>query len=724
MKTEETLLRVESAIFEGKMEEAIALLSPIYKANPSLVHAEAFTSIVETYTTLLTYMIKGYDDPERHKLYHKMLHELYRVTSDVLVSWRCKHIDAYIEAFRTDAMLNRSHDFISNVLESFVADLAICSLSSETEQKAKYTELFARHEKFMVRLFCALFISLQWTEQDSTFYGQLLLSPMIEADDSLLLVSALTLANMYVYDERKWLTLYHIYSQAENEKLRQRALVGWAISLSEQGQFFTRQTETLTKVLADENVCKQLLELQEQMFLCTNAETDKAKIEKELMPDLLKQSQLRITDYGIHENEEEALRNILHPNAEEEAMERMEQNFQRLKEMEKAGSDINFGGFSHMKSFPFFHQIAHWFAPFSFHHPALEDAKEKLPSTQIFEVFFVNGMFCDSDKYSMVLGLGHVFDRLPSEAKQLIDDKGIPSIVDLTLKQDESSATIRRLYLQDLYRFFNLYSKRANLLSPLTNGIAPEKRFLNVSIFLGADFNRFKLRLAQFLLRKQMYQELGVLLQTVPSDKIPQTESWVIVMGSYYYHSHDYERAIGFLQNALKTMSANVRILQLLAKVAMDSKRYEIASACYEQIDEEQPTLHTMLNKYLAYIHIGETDQAVKQSYEIYYKYPEESLTQRVLAWSLLNDGQPQKAEKYYQNLLTATNPKKEDKLNAAYCYWAQGNLVETHRLLVSINDLDFVAREIYKDERLLSQYKIEATDCQLMIDALKLINQ
>lgn len=723
MKTEEILLRVESAIFEGKMEEAITLLTPIYRDNPSLVHAEEFASIVDTYTTLLTYMIKGYEDPDRHKLYHKMLHELYRVTSDVLVSWRCKHIDAYIEAFRTDAMLNRSHDFISNVLESYVADLAICSLSSEAEQKAKYTELFARHEKFMVRLFCALFISLQWTEQDANFYGQLLLSPMIEADDSLLLVSALTLANMYVYDERKWLTLYHIYSQSENEKLRQRALVGWAISLSKQEQFFTRQTDILATALADEDTCKELLELQEQMYLCTNAEADKAKIENELMPNLLKQSQLRISDYGIYENEEDALKNILHPNAEEEAMERMEQNFQRLKEMEKAGADINFGGFSHMKKFPFFNQMAHWFVPFSFHHPALEGAKDKLPNTQIFEMFFANGMFCDSDKYSMVLGLGRVFDRLPSEAKQLIGDKGVPSMADLTLKE-ENSATIRRLYLQDMYRFFNLYSKRSDLLSPLTNGIAAEKRFLNIPIFLGTDFNRFKLRLAQFLLRKQMYQELGVLLQTVPSDKIPQSESWVIVMGSYYYHSNDYERAIGLLQNALKTKSANVRILQLLAKVAMDCKRYELASACYDQINDEQPTLHTMLNKCLAYIHIGKTDQAVKQSYEIYYKYPEESLTQRVLAWSLLNDGQPQKAEKYYQNLLIATDSKKEDKLNAAYCFWAQGNLAETHRLLVSINDFDFVAQEIYKDERLLSRYNIEPTDCQLMIAALKLINQ
>ncbi len=722
MKTEETLLQVETAIFEGKMEKAIALLSPIYKDNPSLVHAEKFASIVDTYTTLLTYMIKGYDDPDRHKLYHKMLHDLYRVTSDVLVSWRCKHIDAYIEAFRTDAMLNRSHDFVGNVLESFVADLAICSLSSETEQKTKYAELFARHEKFMVRLFCALFISLQWTEQDASFYGELLLSPMIEADDSLLLVSALTLANMYVYDERKWLTLYHIYSQAENEKLRQRALVGWAISISKQSQFFTQQTQTITTTLSDERVCQELLELQEQIFLCTNAEADKNKIEKELMPNLLKQSQLRITDYGIHEKEEEVLKNILHPNAEEEAMERMEQNFQRLKEMEKAGADVNFSGFSHMKRFPFFNQISHWFVPFNVHHPSLQTSIEKLPSTQIFEVLFANGLFCDSDKYSMVLGLGQVFDRLPSEAKQLIGEKGIPSIVEL-IPKDDSSATIRRLYLQDLYRFFNLYPKRADLLSPLTNGVAPEKRFLNIPIFLKNDFNSFKLRLAQFLMRKQMYQELGVLLQDVTPSMVPQSEAWVIVLGSYYYQSHDYEQAIVVLQNALKSLPGNVRVLQLLAKAAMDSKHYQLASECYDQINGDQPTLHTMLNKCLAYIHIGKTDQAVKQSYEIYYKYPNEPLTQRVLAWSLLNDGQPQKAEKYYQNLLAETDSKKEDKLNAAYCYWAQGNLSEAHRLLVSINDSDVVAREIGKDEKLLSRYNINVTDCQLMIDSLKLIN-
>lgn len=722
MKTEERLLLVESAIFEGKMEEAISLLSPIFDENPSLVGANQFASIVETYTTLLTYMIKGYEDPERHSLYLKMRHQLYRVTSDVLVSWRCKHVGAYIEAYHTDAMLNRSHDFINNVLESFVADLALCSLSSHAEQKAKYAELFSRHETFMMRLFNALFISLQWTEQDMTFYSQLLLSPMIDLNDSLLLVSALTLANMYVYDERKWLTLFHIYSHAENDLLRQRALVGWTFSLSEQGAFFTKQTQTLTKVLADDRICQELVELQEQMFLCTNAEVDKKKIENELMPDLLKQSQMRITDHGIHEQEEDVLKNILQPNAEEEAMERMEQNLQRLKEMEKAGSDINFGGFSRMKRFPFFNQMAHWFAPFSFNHPSLNDALEKLPSTKIFDAIFANGLFCDSDKYSMVLGMGHVFDRLPIEAKQIIDDKGLFTIPQ-QMPKDDSPAIIRRLYLQDLYRFFNIYSKRADLLSPLSTGIEPKKRFLKLPLFSEHHFDNFELKMAQFLLRKQMYNELHALFQVLDLDSMPLSEPWVVVVGSYYYHFHDYERAKAILQKALKTMQGNVKILHLLAKVAMDSQNYNLASDCYEQISDENPTLHTLLNKCLAYIHIGKTAQAVKQSYEIYYKYPNEPLTQRVLAWSLLNDGQPQKAGKYYDHLLSASAPQKEDRLNAAYCSWAQGDLTETHRLLLSINDNDFVAHEIYKDKGLLSIYNIGEIDCQLMIDSLKILN-
>ena len=112
------------------------------------------------------------------------------------------------------------------VLESFVSDVAMLSLASGNERNAKETELYKRHQTFVERLFCALLVSSQWSESDATFYISLLTSPTIDASDQMLIVSAITLSTMSIYDVKKFYTLVEVYRHAHDTKVRQRSLVG------------------------------------------------------------------------------------------------------------------------------------------------------------------------------------------------------------------------------------------------------------------------------------------------------------------------------------------------------------------------------------------------------------------------------------------------------------------------------------------------------------------
>lgn len=108
-----------------------------------------------------------------------------------------------------------------------------------------------------------------------------------------------------------------------------------------------------------------------QLIFSLNAEKDTNTIQKEIMPDLMKNQNFQVTQFGLVEREEDPMEDILHPEASEQRMEKLEATFGRMMDMQKQGSDIYFGGFSQMKRFPFFYDICNWFTRSSSNIPIL-----------------------------------------------------------------------------------------------------------------------------------------------------------------------------------------------------------------------------------------------------------------------------------------------------------------------------------------------------------------
>ena len=194
-----------------------------------------------------------------------------------------------------------------------------------------------------------------WNNDRALFYQNLILAPTVDTADAALIVAAVTLACMNIFDPLKWKTLTQVYRQHPDEKVRQRALVGWAMALPER---LTDEgvRQSLAELLIDTATCDDLFQLQRQVFLCMNAEKDTRQIQEDIMPGLIKNNPLNITRFGISEQEEVPLKDILDPNADDKAMEEMEESIHRMMDMQKAGADIYFGGFSQMKRFGFFYQ--------------------------------------------------------------------------------------------------------------------------------------------------------------------------------------------------------------------------------------------------------------------------------------------------------------------------------------------------------------------------------
>lgn len=84
------------------------------------------------------------------------------------------------------------------------------------------------------------------------------------------------------------------------------------------------------------------------------------------MPTLKDNLRFRINGLGIiEEKPDDKMRDILNPEADDEDAEKVEDTVHKVADMQKNGTDIYFGGFSHMKRFSFFNAAANWFLPAS-----------------------------------------------------------------------------------------------------------------------------------------------------------------------------------------------------------------------------------------------------------------------------------------------------------------------------------------------------------------------
>lgn len=714
---EDTIQMVCRAIYDSRLHEAMTLLQPIYQGHPSLVGREEFERIGKDYAMMRDFLLRGFADPQREQLYDRLLHELYRIASNLKLSWRCKNVEAYAIAYQTDNQLNRSHDFLKTVLERYVSDEALLSLKDDNQKEAASSDLHKRHQTFIERLFCAIFLSLQWTEADQQFYEALLLSPLVDRHDTLLMLSALTLAVMNNYDERKWITLARVYQGATDEQLRQRALVGWALTSHSEISFFVQQQKELQNMMADSTTKAELLELQKQIFYCMNAEKDNAMIRKDIIPNMMKGSNLRMGKFGIEEKAEGELNGILHPNADEEAMEKVERSIDKMREMEKKGADIYFGGFAQMKRFPFFRVLSNWFAPFRANHPGLADAQQKLGDGKMLQALLAQHSMCSSDKYSLVLAMGQVIDRIPENLRDAMRTAGGWDSSTHTEHDALSSTYIRRMYLQNLYRFFRLWPQRTQIQGAFTDQKDDSAFFLITPLFDNTDSVAMKIEMGQFLLRHGMYERLRLLLNTIKEERGEQLD---FLRGCLCLHDDNYSLALEKFQLLLTHGHESMALLRATAKAAMASGNYSLASQCFGKLETLDPdNIRTRLNACLAAQKAGKFKSTLNSLYELYYNFPDNLTVQRVLAWSLLNGDNPAKAIPIYNKLLAA-KPETEDYVNAGYAHWITGHVKDAHDLFCHYPDRSRILDEFIKDREVLQRNGITQTDTFLMADAIK----
>ena len=691
--------------------------------------AETFDAIATDYELMMNYMLTGMADPSRAELYAQLVLRMYKLLGNIEMGLRLQHDADALSPFGGGVKPLDVRD-IREKLEAYVSEMALLSLDSQEQQDVKSRDIASRHQQFLSETFINIVGSAQWSHELASDMLALILSPTIDSIDAQLLISAIMMGALFVADVEKVLTLMCIYEQAQSEKLRQRALVGWAFCLDKDALISLQPIDNkLTDLLLRQQVHDDLLELQMQIVYCQNAERDEERIRKEVMPTLMSNQSYEITKFGIKEKDDDTLEDILNPDNEERKMEELESGIQKIMDMQRQGVDIYFGGFSKMKRFGFFYTFANWFMPFYAEHPQLQHLSADFLNSTYMKAMFEQGPFCDSDKYSFVLGLSSVFDQLPENIREMLKSgEATLGIVGTDTNQKMTPAYYRRLYLQDLYRFFKINNYQRAFYNPFEER---EGHMLLANEIYRSALHDQALRTVRFLYQRQMYKEAKALLMPYYDGSNVGDISLRALLAM---KQGEYVIAEGLYQKAYEKEPSNEYLLKGYAMSAFYSGDFDDAAQLFEQLLESQPDSRKYkLNLAISYINNGKVDEGVKLLYELNYKFPADVNIKRALAWGFLYTGQLEKAVKLYAEIIADESASAVDYLNAGYSSWFDKQIEEAAQqfadyLLKLKKDSADAAKEnnlssnallekFQEDLLLLAKYGISEVEMRLMAD-------
>lgn len=702
-----SLQRVYSQLSVGNVGLAIVELDTYLMAWPNQQTREKLETLKREYDLMADYWMQGVTDPERDEQYRRLLQRVYVLMANIAVH---RHISAssflqQLHQYARQAGRMMNLEAIRQEMENFVSEVAMLELEPEHIRKAKSQTLYRNHQQQMNQLFNFLLTSNIWTDGTGRVMEDLLASPTIDANDQQLLVSAVTLSLMNRFDIVKFRTLAGVYRRSPDEHVRQRALVGWVLGLDDDmTEIYPEQHRLVAELLKSKQTCGELTELQIQMIYTMDAEKDTNTVQQEIMPDILKNQSFRITKTGIEEVEDDALEDVLHPDASEQRMEKMEQSFQRMVDMQRKGADIFYGGFSQAKRFPFFYDIANWFVPFFMQHPDIAHFVEKHEDNRFLESIMRRGPFCNSDKYSFVIAFQQVIGQLPESMRQMMK-QGEASMGDLEAGDSGLStpAFIRRNYLMDLYRFFRLFPNRQAFISPFSdgNGQLPSCCFFCSDMLSGTPLDACKPEVVKVLKKHGYQREAAFLLNTFPESM--RDVQFYLWQGNY--------------DGALQLDPHNERALQGKARQLFSYGNYAEANDVYEHLVLLHPDkVSYMLNKAVCLVNMEGYEDALKLLYQLNYEHEEDVNIQRVLAWALTCDGKLEQADRLYQRLTSDASATSEDYLNRGYCLWLSGRIKEADGCFDQYFALGGDYDEIIKNKRWLLQRGINETDIRMMM--------
>ncbi len=396
---------------------------------------------------------------------------------------------------------------------------------------------------------------------------------------------------------------------------------------------------------------------------------------------------------------------------------------EEYNELQLQGGDVFISTFAKLKSYPFFNTLSNWFLPYHDNCTAVTSAfgGKRHPLTGLFKVMPI---LCDSDKYSMLLSIAAapesqrnmMFQQFEAQREQLqeLQNEEVQSVIKMR-------DNIVNRYIQDLYRFFKLYSRRREFKSIFDSDInltdveclkpyithTPTLSVIAEFYFKNGFYDDaikfYRLMVSNHDADPHVYQKIGYSFQSLGKwrealrnysryELVDNSDVWNTKQMAQCYRSlHDHAKAIEYYSKALDISPQSVNLCLSLG--------------------------HCFLDK-------GEYDKALRQYYKADFMPKAKHRAWRPIAWCSLLTGKHEQAVNYYTKIIREDTATSQDYLNYGHVLQVMGNIAEAivqyrESLALENHNEETFAKQYMADAKyVVNKLGVQACDYALLLDA------
>ena len=665
----------------------------------------------------------------------KLFNEIPSAYEQLYTNIRKYHFSLLIDREPTLTALHKRGKKLENLsdlkdkLVSALADVAMLSLNKVGSKAQKIDEMIEaqnRLNELRNIIFSYIVSSPLWDKDEAVEYQKLMNSTAVDSVTSQLMVSAITLSCLYLFDRKKFQLLFKLAKESKDMNVRARAWVGWVLCSCQIPGFMVEMCAEDIQPLKDDEEGKDMLLLISKLFLRSqNMDDDSQVMMKNMLHGMVGKGNGDDGDGISDSNGRFRFSFVSNHDDEMEEDNPLEETMELLKE----GADIYFMQFKQTKKLGFFHSMYNWFMPFYFESPLYLSVMKKAGDKEcILHLVLQNGTTCDSDRYSLLLlldkeknffekGLDSMMpDEITEENLKAIADDDHSEMDEKDRKRLELKKFITEVlhYIHDLSRFFNLapMSKMyGNLIDKDAEG--EEYSPLMLPIFKDRAFDGLRYKMARHCVKRNNMQLISPLMGEHYPDTVENHYmiAWAAVKSP---SDKTLSQAYPHIDFLMKEAPEQFQLVELAVDFYEKIAKYQKAADCLihlMEIKKDDEKAVRWCKKRLAEVYVLQEryEEAVKLYYEITYLEPDNLNAIVELSEALLymnNEGKENldKAEKYMDSALKRLHEQRVEKLNMnSFSDNSMDKMNFFFSTVLSAMDMDFgIDFELYKIKGML----------------------
>ena len=720
---------------EKRIKQSLDILLSMISSVSSGDLRDEYDTLVMTYKNMLAYTIDGINDPERNKVYLRLIQSILKL-SDKARQDILSHSSGW-HTYRVKRQSEKELRITGKTIAENVDDLLFkpeldewLKVSAEILPDPE-SEMSKIHKRLITNVFNHLWLTDYYGEAEFSLIDILYKSGKLRWYETSLFISAITLSALRTWQADKLMKLLDIYEEKQ-EKIMERALSGLILNLHYYNNRVMLYPE-IAKRIKELSVNDTFREHCRIIVLQTIRSRETEPLAKKLHDEILPQ----VEKLRPQIEEKLDLDNIL-PLAEmdeknpdwsavfNESSE-IYKTMEDLAKLQMEGADVYMSAFSNMKNFDFFNNFQNWFGPFYPDHEAVNEIynDEILgpAANELAEALYQTPFICNSDKFSLLLNL----KLLPSSQKSMMTKIFKMELEGLQqLNDDESMIDPYRnfrinitQYLQDFYRFFKLSPYKKEFEDIFSGRLD----IYNSSFFrLTGNGDEAEAGLADYFFDKNFYNDALTLYRKQTATK-PDDAQLYEKIGYCFQEKANYKEALQYYMKA-ELIDRKAWTLKKIGLCLRRLGEIEKALEHYLQASDMDPSnIHTIIMIAHCYLDLKDYEQALKYYFKVEYTDPKNLKVLRPIAYCYFALGDFDDSEKYYDRL-SVEKLSAHDLINKGHLSLCKGQIkeaVEFYKQSINPDELsiDQFITIFNEDQELLITLGVKPDDISILLDYL-----